>query len=317
MSELPPVHVLYENPDWMPPLVEALEAEGFEYTERKVDEGIVGGEPDPGIYLNRMSPSAHTRGHQRGVALMREMLAWLEAHDRRVVNGSRAFELEMSKYRQYLTLQNYGIRTPETHLAVGPEQLVEAARSFDKPFITKHNRGGKGLGIELFEEAEELEARLEAEPFDTGPDGQVLVQEYVDAPESHITRVEMVGGEMILAMRSSTDEGFELCPSDVCQRKQAEADPDRDADQAGDKFAPSPLSKDDPLVARYRALCSGEGIEIAGIEFVEDDQDRRYTYDINGTTNYNEQLGDEIGVHGMRQVARYLRQVVAPQVGSH
>ena len=316
MSELPPVHVLYENPDWMPPLVEALEAEGFEYTERKVDEGIVGDEPDPGIYLNRMSPSAHTRGHQRGVALMREMLTWLEAHDRRVVNGSRAFELEMSKYRQYLTLQNYGIRTPETHLAVGPEQLVEAARSFDKPFITKHNRGGKGLGIELFEAPDELEARLEAEPFDTGPDGQVLVQEYVDAPESHITRVEMVGGEMILAMRSSTDEGFELCPSDVCQRKQAAEDPDRDADEAGDKFAPSPLSADDPLVARYRALCSGEGIEIAGIEFVEDDQGRRYTYDINGTTNYNEELGDEIGVHGMREVARYLRQVVAPQVVS-
>ncbi len=315
MSELPTVHILYENPDWLPPLTAALESEGFETREIHVDEGVVGGEPAPGIYLNRMSPSAHTREHGRGVALMREILAWLESHGRRVVNGSQAFELEMSKYRQYLTLRRYGIRTPQTVLAVGADRLVEAARSFDGPFITKHNRGGKGLGIEHFESAGQLAARLDGESFDFGPDGQVLIQEFVDSPEPYITRVEMVGGEMILAMRSSTEQGFQLCPSDVCQRKQAEVSAGRSVDEAGDKFAPAPLSADDPLVARYRALCAGEEIEIAGIEFVEDADGRRYTYDINGTTNYNAELGDEIGVDGMARVASYLREVVVPQVG--
>lgn len=311
MSDLPDVHILYENPDWLPPLTEALEAEGFDYSEIMVDEGIVGGEPAPGIYLNRMSPSAHTRGHDRGPALTRETLAWLEARGARVVNGLRAFELEMSKYRQYLALRDYGIRTPRTVLAVGADRLVEVAESFDGRFITKHNRGGKGLGIELFESADQLADRLERRPFDFGPDDQVLIQEYIESPEPHITRVEMVGGRMLFAMRSSTEAGFQLCPSDVCQAEQAES---ADVDP-GSKFAPSPLSADDPLVARYRALCAGENIEIAGIEFVEDTEGRRYTYDINGTTNYNQSFGDDIGVDGMREIARYLRQVVAPQVG--
>ncbi|MEM9454639.1 MAG: hypothetical protein AAGF11_10705 [Myxococcota bacterium] len=45
--------------------------------------------PEPGVYVNRMSPSSHTRGHQGGVQFMREYLAYLEVHDRRVINGSR------------------------------------------------------------------------------------------------------------------------------------------------------------------------------------------------------------------------------------
>jgi hypothetical protein len=314
MGTLPHIHILYENPDWLPPLTDALDAEGFDHTLVMVDEGIVSGKPAAGIYLNRMSPSAHTRGHERGVGLMGEMLAWLEAHGACVVNGSRAFELEMSKYRQYLALQKYGIRTPRTVLAVGADKLVEVAASFDGPFITKHNRGGKGLGIDLFDSADELGVHLANDAVDFGPNAQVIIQEYIDAPEPFITRVELVGGRMLFAMRSSTEQGFELCPSDVCQTKQARANPQTCPVDGASKFEASPLSADDPLVAQYRALCAGEGIDIAGIEFIEDAAGRRYTYDINGTTNYNQTLGDEIGVHGMREVARYLRDVVAPQI---
>jgi hypothetical protein len=319
MAKLPHVHVLYENPDWLPPLTEALDAEGFEHTELRIDDGIVGGEPEAGIYLNRMSPSAHTRGHARGVELMRETLAWLEAHGARVVNGSRAFELEMSKYRQFMALERYGIRTPKTVLAAGADRLVEVAKNFEGPFITKHNRGGKGLGIELFNNADELAAHLDSDSADLGPHEQVIIQRYIDSPNQYITRVELVGGRMIFAMQSSTEQGFQLCPSDVCQaelgqNKLEQATAVCSTGDTSGKFQASPLPADDPLVARYRALCAGEGIEIAGIEFVEDADGNKYTYDINGTTNYNQALGDEMGVHGMREVARYLRDVVAAQL---
>jgi hypothetical protein len=299
----PPIHILYENPDWMPPLEEALEHEGLEYRKVFVETGIVGGEPAPGIYFNRMSPSAHTRGHGRGVELTREILAWLEVHDRPVINGLEAFELEMSKYRQYLKLRDYDIRTPETILAVGQDEMIEAAEQFDEPFITKHNRGGKGLGIELFENAAQLDDHLETNDFDMGPHDQVLVQRYIEPAEDFITRVELVGDEMILAMRSSTDDGFELCPSDACRVTPDDAD-------SHDTFAESPLSEDDPLVDKYRALLAGENIDIAGIEFVEDAQGRRYTYDINTTTNYNRRLGEQIGVRGMGEVASYIHRKI-------
>jgi len=69
------------------------------------------------------------------------------------------------------------------------------------------------------------------------------------------------------------------------------------------------LAVPSPLVQQYIRLCMEEGIEIAGIEFVEDARGNRYTYDINGTTNYNQALGAMMGVDGMRAVARYVRRV--------
>ena len=69
------------------------------------------------------------------------------------------------------------------------------------------------------------------------------------------------------------------------------------------------LAVPSPLVQQYIRLSLEEGIEIAGIEFVEDAHGNRYTYDINGTTNYNQALGATMGVDGMRVVARYVRRV--------
>ncbi|MCY3547056.1 MAG: hypothetical protein OXH49_09250 [Gemmatimonadetes bacterium] len=67
---------------------------------------------------------------------------------------------------------------------------------------------------------------------------------------------------------------------------------------------------------QYIRLCMEEGIEIAGIEFVEDARGNRYTYDINGTTNYNQALGSMMGVDGMRTVARYVRRVAGASASS-
>jgi hypothetical protein len=302
-----PIVVLYENEDWLPPLEAALAAEGLAYRLQKVWRGRLDldREPDEAIYLNRMSPSSHTRGHLESVDLMGEMLAWLEHHGRRVVNGARAFELEVSKVKQDLALRRYGIHTPRTVMAVGREALLEAAADFDGPFITKHNQGGKGLGIQLFESADQLADHVDSESFDPGPRGQMLVQQYIEPREPFITRVELVAGEFVYAMRSDTSEGFELCPADACEVPSAA--PEVCPVDGAAKFSLSPLGADDPLVAKYRSLCEGEQIEIAGIEFVEGADGQRYTYDINTTTNYNSAVGEQAGVDGMRVIARYLR----------
>ncbi len=314
-STLPTVHVLYENPAWLPPLTEALAAEGFPFRLHEIWRGSIDPErlPEDGIYWNRMSPSSHTRGHHESVALMREWLLWLEGHGRRVINGSRVFELEVSKLQQDLVLRRHGIRTPRTVLAVGTDELVRVARTFDGPFITKHNQGGKGLGIKLFQSAEQLAAHVASKAFDPGPNGQVVLQQYIRAPKPFITRVEIVGGRFLFAMRSSTIDGFELCPSDACQPATA---PDICPTDGTSKFTPSPIGADDALVRQYLDLCHAEGIEIAGIEFVEDAEGRRYTYDINANSNYNGVLGRQIGIHGMVEVARYLKHTVAPAMAA-
>ena len=309
---LPTVHILYENPDWLPPLVGALSAEEFPIQLHHVWRGVVdpARAPEPGIWLNRMSPSSHTRGHVESVALMREMLAWIESYGRRVVNGSHVFDIEVSKLRQDLVLRRHGILTPRTVLVVGRDEIVKAAQSFDGPFLTKHNQGGKGLGIRLFTTADELPAYLDSPEFDPDPNRQIVLQEYIAAAQPFVTRVEIVGGRFLFAMRSSTAGGFELCPADACQaeRKLAEVCP---ADGSAE-FSQSPLAADDKLVQQYLKLCAAEGIEVAGIEFVESAGGQRYTYDINANTNYNGALGRQIGIDGMREVAAWLKREVAP-----
>jgi hypothetical protein len=316
MPSLPTIHVLYENPAWLPPLLDGLAAEGFDDVRTvKLVEGIVDPNHPPaeGIWINRISPSSHTRGNASTIELGREVLYWLEAHGRRVVNGLSAFEIELSKLRQDLVLNRWGITTPRTVLAVGASAIEEAARGFEGPFITKHNQGGKGLGIRLFQSVDALAKWVNDPAFDAGPGGKVILQQYIEAPEPFITRVEIVGSEFLFAMRSNTSDGFELCPSDACQMESSAGPEVCPAEGPPSKFGRSPLTADDPLVERYIAMCKGEGIDLAGIEFVEDAEGQRYTYDINGTTNYSGVFAEQIGIDGMREFARYVRKVVVAE----
>ncbi len=314
---LPTVHILYENDAWNPPILEALEEAGLPYALHFVDDGLIDPAvaPAEGIWLNRVSPSSHTRDHAHTVGLTREVLFWLEHHGRIVINGSRAFEIEMSKLRQDLLLQKHGLPTPRTVLAVGAAQLKAAANTFDGAFITKHNQGGKGLGIQLFSNAEQLASWMDHGHFDPGPDGKVILQQYIQAPEPFITRVEIVGGRFLFAMRSRTDDGFQLCPSDACQVPASNPDvcPADGSAASASKFSPSPLTADDPLVQKLIKLMAAEGIDLAGTEFIEDTEGRRYVYDINGTTNYSGVLAEQTGVHGMKELAAWIRRELVPR----
>jgi hypothetical protein len=57
-----------------------------------------------------MSASSHTRGHRYAPEYTSTVLAWLDSYGRRVVNNSRALQLEINKIAQYAALRNYGIR---------------------------------------------------------------------------------------------------------------------------------------------------------------------------------------------------------------
>lgn len=297
------VHVLFENEVWMPPLREALRERGLPVQEHLVTDGTVdpSNRPQPGVWINRMSPSAHTRDHQGGVLLTRLWLEHLEAYGRPVLNGARAFGLEVSKVEQDRALRRAGIRTPHTVAVVGgTEALLRAAQTMPTPFITKHNQGGKGLGVQLFRQLPAFEDHLRSGEFFPSPDGITLLQQYIEPSEPFITRVEIVDGRFLYAIKSSTAGGFQLCPADACAIDEDAFCP---AD-GGDTFQLRPdITADDPLVQQYIQLMANEGLDIAGIEFVEDAQGRRWTYDINGTTNFNGAVEARHGVYGMKAIA--------------
>lgn len=303
------IYVIHENSAWVEPLRAAFREQGLPFEEWFLDEGALdlAAPPPDGVFYNRMSASSHTRGHRYAAEYTGCVLAWLESHGRRVVNSSRALQLEISKVAQYAALEAHGIRTPRTVAAVGRAGILDAARRFTGPFITKHNRGGKGLGVRLFRSPDALGAYLEGPDFEQPVDGVMLVQEYIQAPEPFITRVEFVGGEFLYAVRVDTSLGFELCPADVCQVGDALCPGDAPADPAEARPRFHILGAfGHPIVGRYARFLRANGVGIAGIEFVTDARGELYTYDVNTNTNYNPEAEAEAGLYGMRAIAAYL-----------
>jgi len=302
------IFVIHENSAWVEPLRAAFQELDLPYEEWFLSEGQLdlSSPPPQGVFYNRMSASSHTRGHRYAPEYTAGVLAWLESHGRRVVNNSRALQLEISKIAQYAALGAHGIRTPRTLAAVGAQNIISAARQMSGAFITKHNRAGKGLGVQLFHSVEALQNHVESAEFEPSIDGITLIQEYIQAPQPFITRAEFVGGEFLYAVRVDTSLGFELCPADVCQIGDL-ACPVGEAAPA----APAPRFEiirgfEHPIIDRYRRFIAENGIGIAGIEFITDAQGEIYTYDINTNTNYNSDAESVAGQYGMRAIAAYL-----------
>ncbi len=310
------VYVLFENPDWLPPLIRELDRAGLPYEEWFIHTGNfdLDQAPPEGIFLNRMSPSSHTRGHIESVDYMRELIGWLESYDRRVINGSRAFALEISKVRQYAALRKAGIRTPHTIAVSGyGEELKRAARQMPMPFITKHNRGGKGLGVQLFRSLDVFDAYVDSADFEVPRDHITLLQEYVEPKEPFITRVEIVDGKFLYAIKSDTSRGFQLCPAELCEPGDAFCPANDQTNNGADRQSLFELreSFDDPIIEQYIDFMHQNQIDLAGIEFIEDRFGNKITYDINGTTNYSPGVEEKYGLNGMAAVARFLERELA------
>jgi hypothetical protein len=306
------IYVIHENSEWVVPLRSAFEEQALPFEEWYLDKGLLNFSAPPplGVFYNRMSASSHTRGHRYAPEYTSTVLAWLDSHGRRVVNNSRALQLEINKIAQYSALRNYGIRTPRTFAAVGKENLVKAAANFDDPFITKHNRAGKGLGVRLFNTQKALQDYVYGGEFDDSVDGITLIQEYIKAPAPFITRVEFIGGEFLYAVQVDTSLGFELCPADVCQIGDAfcpvgVTPPPTPAPALPPRFRILP-GFNHPILGAYKKFLSDNGIEVAGIEFITDARGELFTYDVNTNTNYNSLAEAEAQKFGMKTIARFL-----------
>jgi hypothetical protein len=312
-ADMPRIYVIHENDAWVEPLRAAFADLGLPYTEWFTAEGRVdlASVPPHGVFYNRMSASSHTRNHRYAAELTGGLLAWLESHGRRVVNNGRALSLEISKMAQYAALARHGIRVPRTIAAVGRDAIIEAAKAMRGRFITKHNRAGKGLGVRLFDGVDALVRYVDSPAFEDSVDGVTLIQQYIEAPQPFITRVEFVGGQFLYAVRVDTSQGFELCPADVCSIDDTFCPVGTAAPQPATPRFRIAEGFSNPIVERYRRFIADNGIGIAGIEFITDRNGDLYTYDVNTNTNYNSDAEREAGVSGMRAIATYLGRELA------
>ena len=308
------LYVIHENQEWYAPLAAAFDRAGLAHEQWLLGEAVIdlGDQPPPGVYWSRMSASSHTRGHPFAKDQTRGVLAWLEAHGRRVVNGRRVLDLEMSKVEQLAALRAAGFDVPRTIAVAGPSGLAAAAGKLPVPFISKHNQGGKGLGVRLFASHAEFGEYLAGPDYEPPVDGITLLQEYLVAARPQITRAEIVGGEFIYAITADTARGgFQLCPADACA-----------VGPAAGTGAPEPSlfalreGFSHPVIGRYLDFAAVHGIGIAGFEFIETADGRLVTYDINTTTNYNADIEAVAPRPALPAVAEFLGRLLKDAAGS-
>ncbi|HEY3184060.1 MAG TPA: hypothetical protein VGJ77_14560 [Gaiellaceae bacterium] len=285
-----PVGVLYEHPQWFLPLFAELERRDVPY-ERIHAESLVFDPSDRerrySLVVNRMSPSAWTRGHGRALFSTLHYLAYLEEIGTPVLNGHHAYLVELSKTRQIALLAGLGIAHPRTRVIDDPARAAEAADGLEFPVVVKPNVGGSGAGITSYSSLDELASAT----VDLGVDGTALVQEQLPAEGDAIVRIEILEGRFLYAIRLLLMPGsFNLCPADYCELP-AIAD--------GVSGRGLPVEAFDPpaaVVEDAKRIVAAAGLDLGGVEYLVNARTGEATfYDVNALSNFVANAPEVIG----------------------
>jgi biotin carboxylase len=309
-----PIAIYYEHPDWFRPLFAELDVRGINYVKLNASchsfDPVAPG-PDFSLFFNRMSASAYLRGNGGAIFFTHNYLAYLETAGVRVLNGSRAFALEVSKARQLWLFDSLGLRFPKTRVVNCAEKILAAALQIGFPLLIKPNIGGRGAGIVYFESIKQLKSAINEANLDFGIDRTVLVQEFIPARNGHITRVETLGGKFLYAIDIFTSgQNFNLCPAEICQVQSVSSFPE---DQQGDaataglkvKACNPPYS----AIEAVEKIAAVGGIDVGGVEYMVDDRDGRTVfYDINPLSNFVANAPCIIGFNPHSRLVDFLEQ---------
>lgn len=304
-----PIAIIYEHEAWLEPLFSALDAQGIPYQKVFANDQVfdpAGPPPDWSLAVNKVSPSSYLRGHSPSIAFARQYLPFLESHGIPVINGSDAFRLETSKALQLLLLKRLGIRAPRAHVATDPSRVAEAAAGLMFPVIVKPNVGGSGALMQRFDALADLVAA--APDLDAGPDGTLLVQEYLEPADGRIVRVEFLGGEYLYAIGITNDRAadFNLCPADICQVPE---DLDNCPVDAPTKKALRIDAVQAPadVIASVLRIAEAGGLDVGGVEYLVAARDGLpYVYDINALSNFVTDAPTLVGFDPHARFARFL-----------
>ena len=306
--------VLFEHPEWQKPLWNALDRRGVRYAALDLKRAAFDPDaaPEAPLYFNQASPSAYVRGNTRAVPLALSLMRSLELGGARVLNGSRAFLLELSKSAQAALLQRLGIPHPGS-LAFNDPETALAQWTGGWPALLKPEQGGSGARMFLLHSADELRKLLRDQPSLWLPDNLLLLQEYfpVDAAQG-IVRMEFLGGKLLYAMRVVSNGAFNLCPSEACNPEGGAESSCLNPEKAAAKPVEFYPYKEVPAVAvemGERIMASG-GLDVGGIEYLEAADGRRIFYDVNANSNLRTPIGQAFGFDPFERVVDYLTEQI-------
>jgi hypothetical protein len=301
--------VLFEHPEWQKPLFSALERREVRFGRCDLKQAAFSPDsaPEAPLYFNQASPSAYVRGNTRAVPFCLSLMRSLELGGARVLNGSRAFSLELSKSAQAALMQRLGIAHPRT-LAFNDVDAALAQWGDAWPALLKPEQGGSGARMYLLHSAQELIRLLRDRPDLWLPDNLLMLQEYFEVdPAQGIVRMEFLGGELLYAMRVVSHGAFNLCPSEVCNPEDGSSQCEVPETKAAKPVEFHPY-RDMPAAAvdAGKSLMTAGGLDVGGIEYLEARDGRLIFYDINANSNLRGPIGQAFGFDPFERVAGFL-----------
>ena len=315
MNRTRPIAIYHEHPDWFRPLFAELDRRGTRYVRidaRHHQYDVASKDGEFALVFNRMSPSAYLRGNGQGIFYTLNYLEHLERAGCRVVNGSRAFTVEISKALQLSVLQSLGLAGPRSRVINHASQAAGATEGLRFPVLLKPNVGGSGAGVVRFEAREQIERAATEGRIELGVDSTALVQEFIPARGGFITRVEVLGGKYLYAIRVHlTGETFDLCPADICKTTDGR-DLERSACPVNAPRTGLRVEGTTPepeVIGEVERIMRAAHIEVGGVEYMTDDRDgQRVYYDINALSNFVAQGPLVVGFDPYARLADYLEQ---------
>lgn len=302
--------VLFEHPEWQKPLWAALDRRGIRYAALDLKRAAFDPEaaPESPLYFNQASPSAYVRGNTRAVPLALSLMRALEQVGVRVLNGSRAFLLELSKSAQTALLRSLAIPHPRS-LAFNDVEAALEAWTPGWPALLKPEQGGSGARMFLLQSSDELRRLLRDQPSLWLPDNLLMLQEYFPVdPARGIVRMEFLGGRLLYAMRVISHGAFNLCPSEVCNPRDGGASHCEIPSQTPAppvEFYPYPEVPTAAVAMGEKIMAAG-GLDVGGIEYLEADDGHLIFYDINANSNLRAPIGQAFGFDPFERVVDYL-----------
>ena len=308
-----PIGIFYEQQSWFVPLFNWLDERGANWV--RVDARNHQYDPaapaEYSLVFNRMSPSAWQRGNGHGIFYTLNYLKHLEEKGVRVVNGSRAFAHEISKAIQLTNLDSLGLGYPKARVVNQVSQVMEAAEAIGYPLVVKPNIGGSGAGIERFDSPDQLNKAVAENRLSFGMDQTALVQECFTPREGIITRVEVLGGKYLYAIRIRTaGKTYNLCPGDICQStagEELERRPGCPIDAPKNGLAVEAYEPPREVISAVERIMQLAGVEVGGVEYVIDDATGRLLYyDVNALSNFVADPERVIGFNPYARLADFL-----------
>lgn len=219
----------------------------------RVEVAHAHGLPLPDLVYTRVGSSAPTR------AL--DVVRQLEAAGIRCVNTPLSLERSRDKLRSYQLLAAAGLPIIETVLVGARDSLDEVVRRLGPPpYVIKLPLSSKGTGVTIADSQRALRATLD---LLDGLGERVIVQRFVAHSAGTDTRVLVIGGRAVLAVR-----------------RQAGGDEFRSNVYLGG--GDHPIALDERAAAIAERAAEVHGLEVAGVDMLED-RDGYVIAEVNGS----------------------------------